>query len=57
MRTELRLKNLEDLGVDRLKLLKGIEERRVRGVNWIYPAQDTGRWRILVSTVMILLLS
>jgi len=48
--------NLEDPGVDGRIILKWIFKKRVgRDMDWIDRAQDTDRWRALVSAVMNLL--
>jgi hypothetical protein len=44
--------HLEDLGVDRIIILKSIFERWDGGVNWIDLAQDWDRWRAVVNAVM-----
>jgi hypothetical protein len=44
--------NLEDLGVDGRILLKWIFKRWDGSMVWIDMAQDRGRWRALVNTLM-----
>jgi hypothetical protein len=43
---------LEDQGVDGRIGLEWIVRRLAAGVEWIQLAQDRGRWRALVNTVM-----
>jgi hypothetical protein len=43
---------LEDRGVDGRILLKRIFEEQDGGMDWIDLAQDRGRWRAVVNSVM-----
>jgi hypothetical protein len=44
--------HLEDPGVDGRIILQWIFERLGGGIDWIELAQDRGKWRALVYTVM-----
>jgi hypothetical protein len=50
----LKVRNhLEDLGVDRMIILKWILGSRVGScVDWLHLVQDRDQWRIFVNTVM-----
>jgi hypothetical protein len=43
---------LEDPGLDGIVILKWNLKKRDGGLDWIYLAQDTDRWRALVNVVM-----
>jgi hypothetical protein len=45
-------KELEDLGVDGRIILKSIFKTCCGGMDWIDLAQDSERWRVLVTAVM-----